>query len=362
MASIQSKITAKGRKVFYVVAAVGQKRKWIRAGTRRDAEKLKKRVESMAASDRLERLGLSEREARIDRFFQDYADYVRMHTSESTVKRYLGIINYFVVFLNMFHPRLKVVSQIKQKHIESYQRERLRSLELKLAADGDKPGGHAHKRLPTPQTVNFEITVLRTAFTWAYDHDLIARIPTKKVKPLKPRDVRVGRILTPEECHSLLETAQRMGQSGDIFVDQSHGWVVVNDGRIIHTSDGGQNWTVQMSEGPRLLDVCFIDALVGWAVGGGGSILHTVDGGATWAEQNSGTSVSLRDVVFLDTFSGWAVGDDGVVVWTDNGGAEWQIQPTPTNMRLETLTAIGNGSAWVGGRAGTVIHFRAGER
>lgn len=119
-----------------MVIAHHGRRKWIKAGSLKDARILKREIESMEESRRLEKLGLANRDKRIDDFFQEYAEYVKPRTAPNTVKRYLAVLNTFVVFLKMFHPNLKYLSQIKPEIIESYQQKRLESLELKVRLTG----------------------------------------------------------------------------------------------------------------------------------------------------------------------------------------------------------------------------------
>lgn len=88
MASIHEKTSKTGTKTHYVVVAFGGKRKWIKAGTLADAKKLKKGVEALESSQRIEKLGLTIRTARVDDFFQQYLEHVRLHCSENTLKRY----------------------------------------------------------------------------------------------------------------------------------------------------------------------------------------------------------------------------------------------------------------------------------
>lgn len=213
MASIQFKKNKEGKKTFYVVVSLRGRHKWLKAGTLSDARKLKKQVESLEQSKRIEKLGLVPRSIRIDDFFQNFADYVRLHNSKSTVKRYLAVVNTFLTFLKMFHSSIRHLSQLKTEHIESYQKQRLESIDLKIEADGDKNGNHKSKKLPLPQTVNYEIGVLRTAFIWAQNHELIDKIPTKKVKKLKPRIINKTRILSPQECALFLKTAKSFTKS-----------------------------------------------------------------------------------------------------------------------------------------------------
>jgi integrase len=134
------------------------------------------------------------------------------------VKRYRATINAFLAFLNLFHSRMHKLSQIKQEHIEEYQLRRLDSIELKTAADGDKNGNHKNKKLPKPQTVNFEVSVLRSAFLWAFDRELIPSVPTKKVKKLRPEPAREARVLTPNECKLLLKTARALAKENGRMV------------------------------------------------------------------------------------------------------------------------------------------------
>ncbi len=217
MASIQSKKAKSGKNTYYVVVCIQGKHKWLKAGTKKDAIQLKKQIESMENSKRIEKLGIVSKNIRIDLFFQEYADHVKLRTSASTLKRYLGVLNTFIVFLKMFHPRTLNISQIKPDHIESFQKHRLGSLELKTAADGEKQGNHKNKRLPLPQTVNFEVSVLRSAFLWAYDRELISSVPTKKIKPLREAPKRKVRLLAPKECDVLLKTCKKMGRDDSKF-------------------------------------------------------------------------------------------------------------------------------------------------
>lgn len=217
MPSIQFKKSKTGKRTYYVVVSFKGKHKWIRAGSQKDARELKRKIDSLENSKRLEKLGLSPLDKRIDDFFQEYSDYIKLRTSPNTVKRYLAVLNTFLQFLKMFHPNVKYISQIQCSHIESYQQKRLQSIELKAAADGDKPGNHKHKRLPLPQTVNYEMGVLRSAFIWANDRDLMPLVPTRKVKPLRVKPKKLARILDPKECQLFLKTARQMAKANSRF-------------------------------------------------------------------------------------------------------------------------------------------------
>lgn len=213
MASIQSKKNKTGKKTYYVVVSIAGRHKWIRAGTLQDAKVLKKKVENLGESERRDKLGISTTQKRIDSLFQDYLDYVRLRTSPNTVKRYRTALNVFLTFLKIHHPRIRDVSQIKPHTIEEFQRQRLESVELKLAAESDNRFSRKKKILPKPQTVNYEVGVLRSVFTWAKDREFLTSIPTENVRPLRAEPKREARILSRDECKLFLKTARQIGKS-----------------------------------------------------------------------------------------------------------------------------------------------------
>lgn len=75
-------------------------------------------------------------------------------------------------------------------------------------------------------------------------------------------------------------------------------WAVGHDGIILHSADGGLNWSVQRNDpwtppaeddyerdpriGAPLLDVLFVDESHGFAIGAYSLMLRTSDGGTTW--------------------------------------------------------------------------------
>lgn len=73
----------------------------------------------------------------------------------------------------------------------------------------------------------------------------------------------------------------------DVFFKNSQeGWAIDSDWRLVHTTDGGENWTTQTSGTElQLREVAFISSTEGWLVGNEGLILHTVDGGNNWTKQ-----------------------------------------------------------------------------
>ena len=59
MASIQCKKSKSGKRTYYVVDSIAGKHKWIKAGTLKDARQLKRHLEGLEKSQRMEKLGVS---------------------------------------------------------------------------------------------------------------------------------------------------------------------------------------------------------------------------------------------------------------------------------------------------------------
>ncbi|MBT8387393.1 MAG: hypothetical protein KJO12_08260, partial [Ignavibacteria bacterium] len=113
------------------------------------------------------------------------------------------------------------------------------------------------------------------------------------------------------------------------FIDAQTGWAAGEDGTIIHTSNGGENWVVQNSTVQTfIVDVFFINENFGWAITFrdtfpfGSIILNTSDGGDNWiAEDYPDRNVYMNTVFFFDTLTGWIGGT--YIAGTTNGGATW---------------------------------------
>lgn len=76
------------------------------------------------------------------------------------------------------------------------------------------------------------------------------------------------------------------------FEGDKMGWAVGHDAIVLHTTDGGENWTRQFGGGETnidsaLLSVFFKDAQNGMAVGAFNYTIETKDGGKTWSERKS---------------------------------------------------------------------------
>ena len=80
-------------------------------------------------------------------------------------------------------------------------------------------------------------------------------------------------------------------------------WVAGHDATIMHSSDKGATWDVQMHE-PDLerpfLDILFFDEMHGVAVGAYGLFYRTRDAGETWTSEQHATLLNPLDLEYLE--------------------------------------------------------------
>ncbi|MCK6556118.1 YCF48-related protein [Candidatus Binatia bacterium] len=119
------------------------------------------------------------------------------------------------------------------------------------------------------------------------------------------------------------------------FVDDKEGWAVGDLGRIFHTRDAAQTWTLQSAGTTKpFVAIACPDRSQLFIAGQAGEIATSTDGGNTWAMQNSGTTRQLLDMSFANAQRGVAVGDFGTIVRTDDGGKTWTTVALPTDTKL----------------------------
>ncbi len=169
------------------------------------------------------------------------------------------------------------------------------------------------------------------------------------------------------------------------FVDLNNGWLAGSKSDIRRTTNAGASWTIQTAPvSTSLKSIHFINANEGWIVGGdydtltgqgiNGAILHTSNGGANWTAQLSNARLQLWGVHFIDNARGWVCGykdrsSPGVLLRTTDGGANWvEIMAPAVAMGSYGLYAIdfpepltgftvggGNRSGWSGSYFGAFL-------
>lgn len=165
------------------------------------------------------------------------------------------------------------------------------------------------------------------------------------------------------------------------FVNDKIGWAGGHDTLILHTTDGGQSWTIQHEDPipggdiPKpIIDILFTDAKTGYAAGAYGLLLATKDGGETWVEidtlelydrlealemepePNFNSLLQLHDKILI-------VGELGTILLfdpkADNEAARWQLWQSPYAGSFFGATQLSNGDLVLYGLRGNV--YRSAE-
>lgn len=129
------------------------------------------------------------------------------------------------------------------------------------------------------------------------------------------------------------------------FVSENEGWSVASPARIIHTTDGGENWDLQFSSnGFGLFCLYFIDSQRGWVAGPSDGIFRTIDGGVSWTVHDipdpPGANDAKTDIYFIDENLGYLVGHHGYVAKTLNGGLSWFNVDLPVCCDISELRVL----------------------
>jgi photosystem II stability/assembly factor-like uncharacterized protein len=137
----------------------------------------------------------------------------------------------------------------------------------------------------------------------------------------------------------------------------AQGWAVGQGGKILHTTNGGTNWTSQNSNvAVDLQDVCFVNGEQGYAVGNAGTLLGTTNGGKTWRPQSTvHPTQTLHAVAFSSPSNGYAVGTGGLILRTADGGNTWDDRIHPDQETLFDVDTAGGFKVWAVGAAACLL-------
>src|SRR5215470_5759281 len=130
---------------------------------------------------------------------------------------------------------------------------------------------------------------------------------------------------------------------------------VLGPGVIYHSPDGA-TWTAsRILNSPTLRGIWGSSPDDVWVVGDKGSILHTLDRGASWLEVSGRTQAALTSVwgtgghVFV-------VGVGGIVLHSSDGGRTFLPESSGVNSTLLCVWGTGPGDVWAVGEEGTIVH------
>jgi photosystem II stability/assembly factor-like uncharacterized protein len=152
-------------------------------------------------------------------------------------------------------------------------------------------------------------------------------------------------------------------QINDIFfLDSLNGWMVTPTGYILRTSNGGDNWDIQIDSAGNLFTVQFLDVETGYVSGRGnhGIIYKTTNGGSNWNLIFDFNPVGIiNDLSFVNKDTGWVCSDDsfdGGIFKTTNGGISWIRQINYGAYNPDRIFFINIDTGWTSNGSGGKLY------
>jgi photosystem II stability/assembly factor-like uncharacterized protein len=143
------------------------------------------------------------------------------------------------------------------------------------------------------------------------------------------------------------------------MLDVNNAYICGDAGKILHTTNGGNNWVIETSgTSSTLLDIDYINQTTAATVGLIGLILRTTNGGISWFTQNSGISADVISIDFTDVNNGIAVTLQGPSLRTTNGGATWI--PSDSLGYVRKVCYINPNNAFASGDGGLIYRTTNG--
>ncbi|MBW0238415.1 YCF48-related protein [Pseudomonas sp. D1HM] len=145
------------------------------------------------------------------------------------------------------------------------------------------------------------------------------------------------------------------------FRDERHGWIVGHDAVVMHTSDGGDSWQVQL-DGRRLLTL--LNAYYGPRAEQGDEAAAQMLKEVAMAASTSATpdvlAAPFLDVMFDEHGNGFAVGAFGMLLHSTDDGQNWQpwIERSDNDRRMHLYgLAEHAGTFYIGGEQGLLLRL-----
>ncbi|MBN3581277.1 T9SS type A sorting domain-containing protein [Algoriphagus aestuarii] len=137
--------------------------------------------------------------------------------------------------------------------------------------------------------------------------------------------------------------------------------IAAGENLIIRTADGGLTWEeTQIPEIQRIYDLIFINESTGIAVGENGMILKSQDSGLTWNKTNSPTEKALKSISKANDNRIFAAGESGLLLFSDNQGTSWQAISSPTSSNLNEIFFVDDQLGFAVGDNGTFLKTENG--
>ena len=122
-------------------------------------------------------------------------------------------------------------------------------------------------------------------------------------------------------------------------IDSLNVFVCGDDGRLIHTSNGGENWNfVETGSRSNFNSIYFLDLHSGCIAADGGMCLTTTDGGQNWRINNV-VAGNFCSIMMLNSQIIMAVDSSGKIYRSTDYGQNWFVQFEDTSMKFTSINS-----------------------
>lgn len=133
---------------------------------------------------------------------------------------------------------------------------------------------------------------------------------------------------------------------------------------IAKTSNGGRSWEIIYEQGnrsPEIINFQFLSNELGYVTMERGKIMKTTDGGDTWNNKFTTSVGDLNDLYFVHADSGVVVGEDGRILTTSDGGENFTTNYTVTSKTLNAIHITDESNGWIVEEKGVLLTSNAGD-
>lgn len=114
------------------------------------------------------------------------------------------------------------------------------------------------------------------------------------------------------------------------FANSSTAFVVSDEHELLKTTNSGLNWTISSLGNSQLKFIYFLNSSTGFITGENTALFKTTNGGENWVDISLGIPETIVKIFFYDESHGYFLTrqylDSGSVYKTTNGGINWQRQ------------------------------------
>jgi len=181
-----------------------------------------------------------------------------------------------------------------------------------------------------------------------------------------------------EEAEFMLEGALDDTAGGPVrplldvwFRDEQKGFVIGSYGMLLHTTDGGQNWTL-VSDRMDNAEAFHLNQIVPapdgalFIAGEAGFVYRSIDGGQSWDTLEPGYEGSFYGIVVVPGADGeyelLAYGLRGNLFGSSDRGETWEPMDSGTTITLMSGALLGDGTVFLGGQGGNILIRAPGQQ